>query len=163
MGDSDDRLLSAAEWRRTWRTSSSETRRRIRRAYWRGEALEDPQLAALAVGYAESARPRPAASFTLTERAAWSLALVVGVISLLALLPTLSDAGRIAVGLLYLLLAATVVVLVPRLERGSRQVAAVNREVIERLAGAPADEAIPRLLIARRLRETTERAIVPDD
>ncbi len=65
-------------------------------------------------------------------------------------------------GLLYLLLAATVVVLVPRLERGSRQVAAVNREVIERLAGAPADEAIPRLLIARRLRETTERAIVPD-
>jgi hypothetical protein len=71
------------------------------------------------------------------------LALVVGVISLLALLPTLSDAGRIAVGLLYLLLAATVVVLVPRLERGSRQVAAVNREVIERPAGAPADEAIP--------------------
>ncbi len=47
---------TASEWRRAWGSLSPETRRRIQRAHRRGEAMEDPHLAALAVGYAERIR-----------------------------------------------------------------------------------------------------------
>jgi len=120
------------EWRRTWRASSSATRRRIRRAYWRGEALDDPQLAALAIGYAESAwSPIGSAS---VERPSWLVAVAIFVVAVVMIVLSVTDDGiraaRFVPAVLGLLLALAVLVFVPRLERKRRRFEQANREAL---------------------------------
>lgn len=128
-------MRGGEDWLAAWRSLGARERLAVRRANQRGEALEDPELAAVAVGSVVRARERAAVS-PETQRKLWIVAGVALVLAGVAVqvqavvtgvdvLALVLAGGFVALGLVYLLF------LTGSGERAERSVAA-NRTVAER-------------------------------
>ena len=132
------RVLTRLEWGRAWRALDKADRRRITRAVRRGEALDDPRLAALAIGAAQ----RDQAGLSSPERRRRlqrGLGVFAAVLGVYWLAVFAFDEGgvlNLLIGAFWLLFFAPVFgIYQPRVIERAAKAEQANRAVVERARG----------------------------